>query len=792
MDMDDEDFEDFDEEFFSTIDKVVEQYKARKDASQHQGTLSPSQGSPRHTTVESAGHGVPQTGVEKTEALKVQMEQPGGSQGGLQWNAVSKFSRIAAQRKAGVGSLDTGSVQGRRMDGTINAAVVATTTGNGIQHHQTVNAPVLESGHAEQRDAIMMPQQAQLSELQRQVNNYKRQLMFKQQEIDELRRQSSKATNMQIDDRGVSRMHIDPSKAAAGVPDVEGNALQARGVARKVVNSPSSGVRDDSPLVLEQPTTPTFEKSNSVEDASTPCIVPVMMAPHTGSQLSLTERLAGHGKDVDCIKEYKLARERFGMQLDDVQITVLGNLERELGNNRPNLNDVSILLLSTMVHVVHTDAKSVVGNYITREEDIESFLKFVDALFSILNEFVVDGGIRDKLEEFAQESGDPNEMIQSTKKSITTAIVHLLKILFPMNTTLAYHALEKITQFLLLNTSMHSDMLTSMFVPVLQSKSFQMILMKFPALRNKLIQIILNMVESKDVLSSMECSASLELNVSPSKQLANNQYRTPSRLRPRAHRRHSIVQKKLENADIEFRESAWSHRLVQSVCLCLADESQHCWDTIRLCLSFFASLLERHADAILRSVIEESHFHNLDVTDLVGEEHPSTIVAKSLPLQLIDAANRASGSLGTEPGMHMMLIEPALPDGFDYAEQKSHLKRLRVVQECLTLLRGFMTHPIFEGLATESLLSDTHTVLCTLEKMTRYQNISRTAQKQLFVGYPLSPWVQSIGSSSVKSSFCPSDVVTRRGGFDSYPSVDDVVYISRGLKSRLLTKLADG
>ena len=30
--MDDEDFEDFDEEFFSTIDKVVEQYKARKDA----------------------------------------------------------------------------------------------------------------------------------------------------------------------------------------------------------------------------------------------------------------------------------------------------------------------------------------------------------------------------------------------------------------------------------------------------------------------------------------------------------------------------------------------------------------------------------------------------------------------------------------------------------------------------------------------------------------------------------------------------------------------------------------
>lgn len=32
MDLDDEDFEDFDEEFFSTIDKVVEQYKAKKDA----------------------------------------------------------------------------------------------------------------------------------------------------------------------------------------------------------------------------------------------------------------------------------------------------------------------------------------------------------------------------------------------------------------------------------------------------------------------------------------------------------------------------------------------------------------------------------------------------------------------------------------------------------------------------------------------------------------------------------------------------------------------------------------
>lgn len=32
MDLDDEDLEDFDEEFFSTIDKVVEQYKAKKDA----------------------------------------------------------------------------------------------------------------------------------------------------------------------------------------------------------------------------------------------------------------------------------------------------------------------------------------------------------------------------------------------------------------------------------------------------------------------------------------------------------------------------------------------------------------------------------------------------------------------------------------------------------------------------------------------------------------------------------------------------------------------------------------
>lgn len=147
--------------------------------------MSPSQGSPRQTTVENAGQGVPQTGVgmEKTETLKLQVEQPGGSQGGLQWNAVSKFSRIAAQRKAGVGSLDTGSIQGRRADGNTDVAAVATTTGNGIQHYQTVNPPVVESGLVEQRDVIMMPQQAQLSELQRQVNNYKRQLMFKQQEV---------------------------------------------------------------------------------------------------------------------------------------------------------------------------------------------------------------------------------------------------------------------------------------------------------------------------------------------------------------------------------------------------------------------------------------------------------------------------------------------------------------------------------------------------------------------------------------------------------------------------------
>ncbi len=140
--------------------------------------MSPSQGSPKHTREENG------VDVGRTGAAVNHSEQQRGSVGGLQWNAVSKFSRIAAQRKAGVASLETGSLpQGSRVDGMQNVAVGTSMTGNGVQQYRQVNPQALEGGQVEQGDVILMPQQAQLSELQRQVNNYKRQLMFKQHEV---------------------------------------------------------------------------------------------------------------------------------------------------------------------------------------------------------------------------------------------------------------------------------------------------------------------------------------------------------------------------------------------------------------------------------------------------------------------------------------------------------------------------------------------------------------------------------------------------------------------------------
>jgi hypothetical protein len=328
-----------------------------------------------------------------------------------------------------------------------------------------------------------------------------------------------------------------------------------------------------------------------------------------------------------------------------------------------------------------------------------------------------------------------------------------------------------------------------------------------------ILNFVRDMMNYSDVFSLVENDVSVELGI-PSGKLViaatgQQQQETPGRLGARTpHRKHSILGKRLESA--EQKDSGWATRLLASICSCLLPNEEKMyqvgtsWDVSRLVLSILANILERNGEACIRSVTEfidhawSNIQHSIDANSKNGFP-VSNLAKRSLPCLLIFLADFACGWSQVPKARYLL---PLLPEpwpqglqmeGIDVGKSKMNwLKRMRVLQEALTFLRGLLLHPGLGPVALDSLLATTEAqqrALCVLEKASRLEDISNSENEPLSP-LPIALWALAIGTSSQKQSLCPETILARRGGCPRC-SVDDIVYLSRSLKGRIILRLSE-
>lgn len=734
-----------------------------------------------------------QQDVEQNAALPSQgivkrNENKDSTHHGLKWNAASSLSRAVAQKR-------------------MNSGLPPVSGSN-------VPLPMIQDQQRENRHImgkIEHPHKAQMSELQRQIDLYKQQLIFKQQEIEELKRQSSKLNQ---------------------VSDFDGR------VGPKRFQSPSSiSIQGDkgSPLLtsskrgLEQPTTPSMDKSGSYGDGSMPCIVPVRRVS-LGSQLSIVDVFDKLDRYVDGVRRYRRMRSSLfsvEMQQDDVPNAVLVNLESALLlNKHANLKDIFTMLLSCITHVIVEDCRhmmemhqscSCIASKICSRMDhevsvsthrssianrgdekvrknlqhcMEEFPRFVSVLFAILNELVMDTAMGSRMIELVQDPVDPLDMIKPAEKNIIQNIICILDTLMSLETyssSSVEKAVSSIVQFMFLGIRLRTEISKGIFSPILKSRQIQQVLLKYPSVRKKALMLIMIILEDNDILAAMEHAASQDLQVSPSKKMTVNQSRTPSRLGSSTHRRHSITQKRIDDSSrllYEVGSPSWASKLVQTILLCLSIDhnvaERDSWDTLRMCFAFFAYLMNKFSEALLACVLMPEKLEAYDVDDMFRPSSPPDHlkIAKTIPLCLVDIADKASGAGDRSMPPHVSILHPVSPA--DIGSEKAYFTTLRIVEESLVLLRDFVVHSRFGKTTVKLLAHDNNVVLCVFEKLARYPD-SSSRKGTMARQCPLAAWVKRVQPKN--------DGTGNQHGLDSGPAIEDVVHISRMLKCAVLKHL---
>lgn len=686
---------------------------------------------------------------------------------GLKWNAASSLSRAAAAAEKRSSSL----------------ASPLPVVKDQMPVARQVNA------------SIELPQKAQISEMQRQIDSYKQQLIFKQQEIEELKRQSNRA-HPTVDVGGRAKRFQSPSSVT--IQGEKGSPLLMTSKRR-----------------MEPPITPSVEKSALSGDGSMPCLVP-MRRVSLGRQAPLVDILDSLERYIDGVRHYRRIRPSIFLvdgQQDDVGNAVLVNLESALLlRKHANLKDVFILILSAIVHVIHVDCLMVMQKYqvlengggmengesssvtnLTRsnahsvkelETCMEELTKFVGSLFEVLNELVMDSGMCSKMIELIQDPVDPLDAIKPVEKNVTHTIIQILDTILVLEEYCGVSVestVASIVQFMHHGVRLRTESAKSIFAPILKSKQIQQLLLRYPSIRKRCLTLIMIFLEDRSTLTTMEQLASQDLQVSSSEKLLKENQSPSTGLRTRTHRRHSITQKRIDQASHED-SCAWASRLVQTVSLCLSMDHDVAhvgsWETVRMCLAFFANIIDRFSEALLASVLIQEKLESYNVQGMFapGKMPDHLRVVKTLPLYLIDIADKASGSTSSNESItpHVALLHPTCPTGI--SSQNMGLKMLRIVQESLMLLRGFMTHSRF-GIETTRLLADENNwVLCVLEKMAHYPELQSGSFSG---GYPLALWVR-------RTTF-----KNESGQHDDpcYPTVDSVIHVSRMMKFAVLKQL---
>jgi len=187
----------------------------------------------------------------------------------------------------------------------------------------------------------------------------------------------------------------------------------------------------------------------------------------------------------------------------------------------------------------------------------------------------------------------------------------------------------------------------------------------------------------------------------------------------------------------------------------------------------------------------------------------------SFPVRLIVLAEDSVKYRGDDEDV--TLLRNALwPEGRSpavRAMQSTWQYRLRLAQESLTLLRGIiLVEGSLANLALEELLLTpqlAQRMLAATGRMARitaaapasqlqHSSSSSTSGEQdsslaynselLFPALPVAPWAYAIGSSSNAASLAPLAAAERRAGLPCC-SANDVSYLARGIKNRILYKL---
>eukprot|EP00890_Picochlorum_soloecismus_P005461 jgi/Picsp_1/5916/NSC_03273-R1_---NA--- len=852
--MEDDLEDDFDEEFFANIDKVVEQYKAQKATSQQPGHSPPRSPNRVGGSAEESLKKVNQIadtvrGVEteiyderkvlqtgKMYGEPVPGHVPPGVQapGGLDWGAVGRVSLAAAQASGRV-------VQATRGEGN----------GSGVQPKHYGGVP--GCGTSAWQDGVPSGQQATIQNLHKELEQYKQEIMFKEQEIEELRRHQER--NRNANDGGMTRaewnvgkdikedgetlqnrnsLDVDaPSKSHNGMY-AEYESSVPRGfsmmVTRKHGNnhpmklaegvSPRSARIEAKKSETPMQTTPTGRQANSLVSEhmiKKQSLVPLISAMDMQDvEPSLSEILKGNARCVDHVQRYLDGQEGKGdgtKQRETIKDNSQINSAEKLRNLRCKdgyrTEDFFLLLMS----IFDEETSMLMSSNGIWAQEIDSLrcIEFFNSLFSSLHN-LLDSTIAGKL-----MSCFASHQCSSTFAAKVVGVLELC--MRGESTQTANKTVSIIFSMLCVMSSNANDTQTLRLLPILQSSILTTVLVKHHH-PNKvkdsiwILNFVKNMMNQNDVFSLVETDASAELGIPPGKLFIDatgqQQQETPSRLGARTpHRKHSILGKRLESA--EQKDSCWATRLLVSICVCLLPNEEKMYQegtwwiqVSRLVLSILACILERNGEACIRSVtdfIEHSCSniqHDMDNASKNGSP-VVTVANRSLPCSLISLADMACGWSQVPKARYLLplLPEPWPQDfrmeGVKVGEAKINwLKRMRVLQETLTFLRGLLLHPLLGPVALDSLLATTEAqqrALCVLEKSSRLEDIANSESEPLSP-LPIALWALAIGTSSQKQSLCPETILARRGGCPCC-SVDDIVYLSRSLKGRIILRLSE-
>ena len=351
------------------------------------------------------------------------------------------------------------------------------------------------------------------------------------------------------------------------------------------------------------------------------------------------------------------------------------------------------------------------------------------------------------------------------------------------------YAMESVAKFVHSLARLRSDADKSILMPILKSKQLEIALLAYPgASRDEWIKFVMVMLEDNQTLAFMELEASKELNVTPSKRAVSAaQFSTPNKshggirgvTRPR---RHSMLNKRLgieadTRGDEHHRlpgDPLWASRLTQTINLCMsideirvrpvsggarvtpnpsgspASSTMMQWATVRLCLSFFASLVERSANALLQSVVDFKHLERYSSGDQESE---------TLMHHIVRIAHVALGEGN--------LLHPRTCSETKLDQQRAYLRERRIVHESLVLLQALLRN--ISGAARCLALEDSNGALCMLEKVA--------------IGYPLSTTSDLLRSDGRLALW----VDTLDAAHGRTPR--SLVSIAKGIKAMLLKEL---